>query len=219
MHVARRFRTLYFSSQRSGAIGETIGPRQVSIARLHRLSSEPRLPRGLADVIDGEPIQQLFEGLVDPEDPSRGVVRHDWYAARCMGSARIGAHMQIVNLVDGATVQHLRQVLAPVAIELGVNAWECWAMFDRRLVILDTQVAQIDITDSDFAEAVGLLHLSVETENGTIIRHRSSSLETRSDLLGEQAEGFGVGSVERLADEVLDAGFDHGLVVDGDLFG
>jgi hypothetical protein len=214
IHEARRFRTLYFSSQRSGAIGETIGPRQVSIGRLHYISSEPRLPRGLADVIDDEPPERLTEGLVDRDDPSRGLVRHDWYAARCIGSARLDTRMRIVNLFDGATVQHLRRALASVAIQLGIDdidystivgpdrrftqavanyfyeqiddaidqpacdglyyrsrynqEWECWALFDRRLELSDTQVAPINIADADFVEAANLLHLSIEGEQGTI---------------------------------------------------
>lgn len=50
------------------------------------------------------------------------------------------------------------------------QAWECWAMFDQRLELEDLHVAPIHITDSDFAEALQLLHLSVEDEHGTIIR-------------------------------------------------
>jgi hypothetical protein len=216
IHETRRFRTLYFSSQRSGAIGETIGPRQISIDRLHRLASMPRPPRGLADVIDDEPVDQLVQGLVDPDDRSRGIIHADWYASRCIGSAIFGARMRVVNLVDGITVQHLRQALAPLAHALGIGdidystivgpnrrftqavasyffeqindaidrpafdglyyrsrynqAWECWAMFDQRLELENLQMAAIDITDSDFAEALHLLHLSVEDEHGTIIR-------------------------------------------------
>jgi hypothetical protein len=216
IHEARRFRTLYFSSQRSGAIGESIGPRQVTIDRLQRLPAKPRLPHGLADIVDDESAEQLIQGLVDPNDSSRGLVHHDWYTSRCIGSAIFAAQMSVVNLVDGATVQHLRQALAPVAHALGIEdidystivgpdrrftqavashffeqiddatdrpafdglyyrsrynqAWECWTMFDQRLVLENLQVAPIDIADSNFVEALQLLHLSVEDESGTITR-------------------------------------------------
>ncbi len=177
--------------------------------------------------------------------------------------------MRIVNLFNGATVQHVRQALATVASELGIaaidyntivgpnrsftqavasyfyeqiddvmdqpafdglyyrsrynQAWECWALFDRRLTIWDTHIAPIDIADPDFISAARLLHLSIEIESGEIIRQecvgrsvtRLSPSETWRNLLGQQAEGFGVGGVERLADEVLDTGFDERLVVGG----
>lgn len=49
--------------------------------------------------------------------------------------------------------------------------WECWAMFDGRLKMVETHVEPIIIPDSDVAEAASLLHLSIECDNGSIIRY------------------------------------------------
>lgn len=129
---ARRFRTLYFSSQQAGAYGETIGPRQIPIRQIAMLrQTAPRIPRGLQEVSDPESIESIYEGIVDPEDPTRGVVSTDWLRNRRLLTATLHPDMQIADLTAGATVQHLRTALAGIATQLGIDDIDYGAIVGR----------------------------------------------------------------------------------------
>lgn len=117
----RRFRTIYCASQPEAAFGEVIGPRRVPLDQLRRIQARvPTVPAGLAEISDDEPLDALLAGLIDPTDPTRGIVPRGWYQRRLLGSTVLDPALPFVDLTAGQTVQHLRQALAVAAADLGI---------------------------------------------------------------------------------------------------
>lgn len=108
----RCFRVIYCATQRAGAFGETVAHFR------HRLDVLAQL----ADVIDeDEPADAVQADLVDPEPPHRPLVTSRWRLSRRMGATYLDPSLRFVDISAPETHQHLRQVLAPVAVSLDIT--------------------------------------------------------------------------------------------------
>lgn len=185
------FRTIYASTQRAGAFGETIASLRPSIELLAELR----------EVDDDESLDtELFHGRV-PED---------WRRPRSLGLLKLDRALRFVDVDDPQTLARLRIDLAPTVRHLGLEdldlsaimgsnrpltqevarfvhertdtdglalysgiryvsrlnlGWECWALFVDRLEghCEHPVVETIFSDDPGLLEAAAYLGLSIET--------------------------------------------------------
>lgn len=198
---SERFRTIYCATQRAAAFGETIARMRPSLELIAQLAA-------VDDVVDDEPLVETLRGVVDPEDPRRGLVPSDWRLRRRVGVTHLDPSLRFVDLAAPQTMTHLRTALAKRAAELGIDDidlstitsrqrrfsqdcaryiyeqvdeagnplyagirypsrlnpdWECWAIFDTRMVHHPCPTETIHPDDTGLVEAAELLGLTIES--------------------------------------------------------
>lgn len=97
----RCFRVIYCATERAGAFGETLANRRVPLNTLARVAA----------VRDGE----LGDDQLQP-----GVIPAEWWQRRQMGNMILYPALRFVDIAAVETIAHLRRVLAPVALSLGL---------------------------------------------------------------------------------------------------
>jgi hypothetical protein len=107
-----RFRTIYCATQREAAFGETLARFRPALNLISRIQH-------IED--DHEPLEEVGEGVVDPEDPKRGLVHADWRLKRQMGHTVLVPGLTFVDIAAAASVQHLRAALASIATRLDLT--------------------------------------------------------------------------------------------------
>lgn len=108
--VAQRFRMIYCATQRAATFGETMARFRVSM----------RLLEQLATIDDDEPLDLSLQGAVDPDDPRHGLIPAEWRMRRRIGHTLLDPSLMFVDVSHADTMQHLREVLAPLAVRLGI---------------------------------------------------------------------------------------------------
>lgn len=156
----RCFHVIYCATGREGAFGETLANRRVPLDTLARVTA----------VRDSEPGDDALQP---------GMIPVEWWQQRQVGSITLDPALRFVDIAAVETITHLRHVLAPVAVAVGLMdidlsavtgphrlltqraaryvyeqvdehgrpryagirylsrlnaAWECWAVFNERLV-------------------------------------------------------------------------------------
>jgi hypothetical protein len=99
-----RFRTIYCTTQRDAAFGETLARFRLSIPLLAQL----------ANIDDAQTIEAALSGVIDDSDKYRGVVPTDWRLRRRIGHTLIDPDLRFVDVAAAETVQRLRSTLAPL---------------------------------------------------------------------------------------------------------
>ncbi|MBX6763700.1 MAG: RES domain-containing protein [Rubrobacteraceae bacterium] len=97
-----RYRAIYCATERAGAFGETIARFRPSIELL----------AGLEAIEDDEPLDPELRG---------GVVPEEWRLSRRVGSTRLASSLLFADLPAPETMRILREELAVVAKELGLE--------------------------------------------------------------------------------------------------
>jgi hypothetical protein len=105
-----RFRAIYAATERRAAFAETTAHFRPSLSLLAKL----------APIDDDDPVEVALAGSLDPDDPTRGIIRANWRIERRMDHTILDPTRQFVDLGDPETIQRLRQVLAPLAEQLGL---------------------------------------------------------------------------------------------------
>jgi hypothetical protein len=106
-----RFRTIYCATQREAAFGETLARFRPSLSLLAQLQA----------VHDDEPLEESLRGVIDPQDPRRGLISADWRLRRRIGHTVLDPELAFVDLTNPETMQHLRLALATLVHRLGVT--------------------------------------------------------------------------------------------------
>lgn len=106
-----RFRTIYCATQRTGTFGETVARFRLSLSLLAEL----------ADIDDDESLEESLSGAVDPQDLRRGLIPADWRLRRHIGHTHLDPNLRFVDVDAGESIQHLRDALAALAVELGMS--------------------------------------------------------------------------------------------------
>lgn len=70
-----RYRAIYCATQRVATYGETIARFRPSLSLIAQIEA----------IDDDEPLEVALEGVVDPEDPRRGLIPADWRLRRQIG--------------------------------------------------------------------------------------------------------------------------------------
>lgn len=170
----------------------------------------------LQNIDDDEPLQDTLRGVIDPEDPSRGLISRDWRLRRRLGVTYLDPSLRFADLTAPQTMTHLRSAPAQSAAALEIHdvdlstlmsgqprftrecaryvyervddadsprfaglrylsrlnpAWECWAIFDTRMVHQPCPTETIHPDDPGLLEAARLLGLTIEgIHTGQVLR-------------------------------------------------
>lgn len=108
---AEGFRSIYCATQRVATFGETLATFRPS----------PALLTHLVEIDDDEPLAVTLAGVVDPEDPRRGLIPADWRLRRRIGQTVLDPTLAFVDIAAAESMQHLRTALAPLAARLGLD--------------------------------------------------------------------------------------------------
>ena len=106
---SRCFRTIYCSTERAGAFGESLAHRRVPLATLARIAA----------IQDDGPLGAVLR----PE-----VITADWRQQRHVGAIALAPRLRFVNVGDAETIEHLRRALAPVTVASGLADFDLSAV-------------------------------------------------------------------------------------------
>jgi hypothetical protein len=194
--ASARFRAISFASNCAGAFGEVLAGLRPSLATLAALTSgaygpapDPPEPSGLAERAWARARRRGTTRLaptlrfVDLGDPSTWRALRPALAASAVDvglsdidlSAVTGPHREFSQLAAHCIHSQRDAAGAPRCAGLRYlsrlhTAWECWAVFDDRLVHMPSYTAEVDTTDSALLEAAAALGLEVELPDGSFLR-------------------------------------------------
>jgi hypothetical protein len=79
----------------------------------------------IRDVDDSdESLEEALDGLIDPDDESKGIVPADWRFKRQIGSTVLDYNLWFADIAAPESISHLRSHLAPLAVELGLSDFD-----------------------------------------------------------------------------------------------
>jgi hypothetical protein len=115
--VEERFRTLYCTTQRTGAFAETIDPLRVKLPEFMQ-----RVRDFVTDTADDEAFQQY----------RRGVIAREWLDKKSIGSTLLDPNLRFIDLEASETLQTLNRVprLMRLAARFDLD------QIDRRVLVL-----------------------------------------------------------------------------------
>lgn len=194
---SERFRTIYCATDRAGAFGEVVA----------RFRPSPRTLAELESIEDCESLPDILRGIVDPNDPYRGLVTSEWQLRRRVGHAYLDPALRFVDIADAENMNLLRRELATLLTELTIAEidvsavtsqhrrltqeiaryifeqvdeagrpcfagirypsrlnpdWECWAVFDTRMIHRPGPSETVRPDDPGLIEAARIFHLTIE---------------------------------------------------------
>lgn len=109
--ATERFRTIYCASQRACAFGEVIA----------RMRPSPETLAGLEAIEDEEPVDGVLEGIVDPEDRTRGLIRLEWQLRRRLGWTYLDEGLRFVDICAAENMALLHRQFASLMKTLGIR--------------------------------------------------------------------------------------------------
>ncbi|MDP9357468.1 MAG: RES domain-containing protein [Chloroflexota bacterium] len=150
--LAARFRTIYCATQRVGTFGETLARFRLSLPLVAQLEA----------VEDEEPIEESLIGALDPDDHRRGLIAADWRHHRHVGHTYLDPSLRFVDIVAGASMQALREPLAPVATDLGISEIDLSSVTSqqRRFTQFCAQYIHDEVDEAGQPALAGIRYLS-----------------------------------------------------------
>lgn len=110
-----RFRTIYCSTQRAGAFGETLARYRRSVSLIDDLQ------RFAAARDAAESVTEDLDDSYDPEHPERRLLPASWRLDRYMGVAWLDPSLRFVDITRVQSLNHLGVTLAVEAHRLGIT--------------------------------------------------------------------------------------------------
>lgn len=150
-----RFRVIYCASKKAGALAECL----VAFRRPVRFLAE------LAEINAhgvAESIANSLAGTFDPADPARGLVPADWRRQRQIGHTYLDPALRFVDIADIASLNHLRQALAGIALRLGFDDIDLSAITSRHRELTQACARYIyeQVDDAGQPRYAGIRYLS-----------------------------------------------------------
>jgi hypothetical protein len=177
-----RFRVIYCATEKRAAFVECLAAFRRPVRFLAELA-------GIMTEGEDESIANSLAGTFDPAEPVRGLVPLEWRMQRQIGHTYLDPSLQLVDISDIASLNHLRQVLAGVAFRLGLDDIDLSAITSRHRTLTQACARYIyeQIDESGRARFAGIRYLSHLSGNeddecwavfSERIRHTGESVET-----------------------------------------